>query len=209
MDKDFTSEQLHKHPMTLDEIAASERSEQPQEWTVECDGASVLGILKHNGEVVETGLHFSTCERLSKKLNAARATADEAGWQRGIKYVEQLRGYLTAERQKFKKLKASYDEVFDDRQSLMAQLVVEREKLQNAKTWSKALGEQNLEFEIQLAAERKKVKSLVEAMEEALLPIATWKFIDESEPYKEFGPDLRKCFLDAHASIMAALAKVK
>jgi len=65
------------------------------------------------------------------------------------------------------------------------------------------------EFERQLAAEREVRRPLVEALRKALLPMAVWKLTDESEQYKEIGPDLRKGFLEAHDAIMAALAKVE
>lgn len=65
------------------------------------------------------------------------------------------------------------------------------------------------ELESDLLAEREKVMALADALQSALLPIAAWKLTDESEPYKEVGPDLRKGFLDAHDAIMDALAKVK
>jgi hypothetical protein len=52
-------------------------------------------------------------------------------------------------------------------------------------------------------------KPLVEALREALLPIAVLKLTDSEKPYAEISPELRASLLKAHDAIMSALAKVK
>lgn len=51
-------------------------------------------------------------------------------------------------------------------------------------------------------------KPLVDALAEALVPIAVLKLTDSEKPYAEISPELRASLLKAHGVIMSALAKV-
>jgi len=62
-----------------------------QEWTPEQQLRRSLSTLR-----LEVAKEIA--DDVERIVNAALSAADEAGWQRGIKYVEQLRGYLAAEK---------------------------------------------------------------------------------------------------------------